>query len=492
MKTRFFPACLALLLAGPAAAADAVWITNVRLVSPERMDIVERGSVLVRDGLIASVERGSATVTPQGARRIDGKGYYLTPGLIDSHVHLLAVPGMTLDQAAADTPLTRDYFRQLPRSYLYHGFTTVVDLALSNPAVLARFNREPLRPGVIHCGEPLVLANGYPMSFIAPDKRFKMFGNFIHDPAQGAAIPPQFRPEEHTPAAGVARIAAQGGKCVKTHFERGFGGQRNLPVMSPAVFAQVRAAATENALVLVTHANSLEAQSFAVDGNADVLAHGMWHWGSQNASRQLPAEIKALLDKIAARGTGVQPTMQVLYGLRAYFEPGYLSDPAVRKVVPAALAAWFASPAGRAFREEIAEGGSDAEVLAGFDGALRRQRQVVAYLADKDANLLLGSDTPSSPTYGNLPGLNGYREIRRMHEAGMSLRQVFKAATINNARAFGLDRSVGTIEAGKAANLLLMKTSPLEDIAAYDKIVTVWIDGKSVARPALAADSPER
>lgn len=331
------------------------------------------------------------------------------------------------------------------------------------------------------------MANGYPMSWMPSPERFKIFNNFIYDHAQAHAIPSEYRPEEHTPAAGAARARKAGATCLKTHFERGFGTNRNLPVMNADVFGQVRTAANENGLVLVTHANSFEAQAFAVQGNADVLAHGMWHWGRLNSQPELPAEIKALLDQIVAKGTGFQPTMQVLMGLRTYVEPGYLNDPALRNVVPGSFLAFFNSAEGKWFKNEVTEGEDDEDVLKGFEAPLRRQRQVVAYLASKDANILLGSDTPSSPIYGNLPGLNGYREMQEMHKAGMTLAQVFKAATINNARAFKLDGRLGTIEAGKAANLLLMKTSPLKDISAYDSIVTVWVEGKQAPRASMAA-----
>ncbi len=259
--------------------------------------------------------------------------------------------------------------------------------------------------------------------------------------------------------------------------------------MSPAVYGEVRQAATSQGLVLVTHANSFEAQQFAVAGNTDVLAHGMWHWGSNNSKGQMPAEMTDLLDRVVQQRIGYQATMQVLYGLRAYFDPEYLRNPGVAKVVPPAMAAWFGTPEGKWFKEEVAEeGGEDAEVMKGFDQPLRRQRQVVAYLAAKDANFVFGTDTPSSPTYGNLPGLNGYLEMQRLHEAGLSLAQLFKAATINNARTFKIDQRVGSIEVGKTANLVLMKLSPLADIRAYDTIETVWVRGEQVAREALAAD----
>jgi imidazolonepropionase-like amidohydrolase len=107
----------------------------------------------------------------------------------------------------------------------------------------------------------------------------------------------------------------------------------------------------------------------------------------------------------------------------------------------------------------------------------------------KDANFLFGTDTPSAPTYGNLPGLNGYLEMQQLQKAGLSLVQIFKAATINNAREFKLDSQLGTIEPGKIANLVLLKKSPLESVDAYDSIVTVWVQGRPASRGSLAANS---
>jgi imidazolonepropionase-like amidohydrolase len=67
--------------------------------------------------------------------------------------------------------------------------------------------------------------------------------------------------------------------------------------------------------------------------------------------------------------------------------------------------------------------------------------------------------------------------------------QIFKAATISNAREFKLDSQVGTIEPGKIANLVLLRKSPLESLDAYDSIVTVWVHGKPVLRDSLAVGS---
>lgn len=470
---------------------DRIWITDAIIISPENLDHVEKGSVLIEDGRIARVERTQEAKKPDGATVVPGNGQYLIPGLMDSHVHVTSIPGMGPDQEKTHEWMVKSYLKQLPRSYLYYGNTTLVDLVATDPQELNDFRHEPLHPDLYDCNPSMPLTNGYPMSFAPPPVRFKLFSNFIYDPKQAASIPAEYKPEDHTPAADVARVKAAGGICVKTFFERGFGPQRNLPVMNPEMLAQVRNAATDNGLVLMMHANSFEAQKFAAAGNVDVIAHGLWNWGDLDKSNNLPDEIRKLLDEIVKKRIGYQPTIQVLYGLEAYFNPEYLRNPAIAKIVPKAMIEWFNSPEGKWFGKEVNDGGTpDAVEMQRFEqGPIRHVRQVVAYLASKDANFLFGTDTPSAPTYGNLPGLNGFLEMEQLQEAGMSLKQIFRAATISNARQFNLESHIGTIEPGKVANLVLMTKNPLETIEAYDSITTVFVHGKPISRKDLAAGS---
>jgi Amidohydrolase family len=493
-RTLAMAALLGAAIAGSASLATAqsparTWITDVTIISPERLDQADRGSVLIERGRIAQVDRTGHARPPAGAAVISGHGQFLIPGLIDSHVHLASIPGMDFSQEPANAELVKAYLTQLPRSYLYFGYTTLVDLAVVEPKVLADFRNVPLHPDLFDCGQSLPVANGYPMSFAPPDLRYKAFPNFIYDSSQASSIPGEFRPEDHTPAVDVARVKHSGGICIKTYYEHGFGRDRHLPVMSPGMFADVRRAATDAGLVLMVHANSFEAQRFAEDGGAAVIAHGMWNWGDWDRRQDLTPEITALLDRIVANRTGYQPTMQVIEGLRVYFDPGYLRMPAIPRVIPPAMLAWLRSPAAAWYRSEIADSGmTDSAERAGWDrGPIRRGRQVVAYLAAKDANFLFGTDTPSGPTYGNLPGLNGYLEMQHLHEAGLTLAQIFRAATISNAREFKIDSAYGTIEPGKVANLVLLRQSPLESVGAYDSISMVFVHGRAIARDSLAA-----
>ncbi len=471
--------------------SGATWIEDVHIVSPERLDSVQLGSVLIETGRITRVVRGRGGKPPAGATVVSGHGGYLIPGLIDSHVHLASVPGMETPFPVGDArhAMITKYYAQLPRSYLYFGYTTLVDLAVYDRSVLDDFKRQPLRPDLYDCGPSVPIANGYPMAYVAPNERYAMYPNFLYDSGQASGVPTRYEPAEHTPAAVVAAVKRAGGICVKTYYERGFGAQRNLPVPDSSLIAHLRDEAHRAGLLLIIHANSLEAQRFAVAVRADVMAHGMWNWNSAANPTDLPPDVRAVLDHVVEQHMGYQPTIQVMAGFRANFDFAYLRSPNVAKVIPADMLAWFSSDEGQHFKRELAEPNvPDSVMMQRYERPIDADRRVVAYLARRNAKLLLGTDTPSAPTYGNLPGLNGYLEMQQLQRAGMSPAQILRAATIENAREFKLAGQIGTIEAGKIANLVLLKDSPLASVEAYNSIVTVWVHGAPAARDMLAAN----
>lgn len=108
-------------------------------------------------------------------------------------------------------------------------------------------------------------------------------------------------------------------------------------------------------------------------------------------------------------------------------------------------------------------------------------------LHDLGHPLLLGSDTPSAPTYGQQPGYDSYRELRFMAQAGIPLDAILRAATINNARQFKLERDYGSVAIGKIANLLLLEANPLETVRAWSLIDKVVLRGEVIERETLAA-----
>src|SRR6516164_8704839 len=182
-----------------------VWIRDVTVVSPERDAPLLHAQVVVRGRRIASVgieKPGSA----EGITVVDGTGKFLTPGLVDGHVHLAEVPGMSSADIASKPALVAAYFKQLPRSFLYFGFTTVVDLNVVDRARVNDIRKAELAPAVFDCGNALEIANGYLMSSMPPAERFERNPNFVYDARQADSIPGKYSPEGHSPEAAAARV----------------------------------------------------------------------------------------------------------------------------------------------------------------------------------------------------------------------------------------------------------------------------------------------
>jgi imidazolonepropionase-like amidohydrolase len=486
------------LLVAPAASesGESLLIENVTLLSPEQPQPLGNRHVLVRDGRIAEVS-DKPIRAPANTRRLDGAGKYLAPGLTDAHVHVsdaIGLPPGSEDPALA--PLQQDFFAQQPRSYLYFGVTQVLDTA-NHAEKVKEFASYPLHPDIFRCGAAPVV-DGYPLVFVDPAIRHQVFNDYIYEPANAARhpLPAGANPAEHTPEAVVARIAASGALCVKITLEDGFGDQNDWPLMSDDTLRRVRAATKKHGLFLAVHANALDMQRRAVAAEVDLLLHGIWQWNELNDSRGIPPAVDAHLRNVRDRRIGYQATLRVLPGVADLLDPALLDDPVFAKVVPPRLLAWYRTEPGQWFRNMIFGPGTQAAAGIAADRAangswatMERGRRALRHLYELGHPMLLGSDTPSAPTYGNQPGYDTFKEMRLMAESGVPLSAIFAAGTINNARQLGLDKDYGTIEKGKIANLLLLDANPLADLEAWNRIGHVILHGEPIARESLAADA---
>jgi imidazolonepropionase-like amidohydrolase len=297
-------------------------------------------------------------------------------------------------------------------------------------------------------------------------------------------------------------MKADGAICVKTFYEHGYGPTHGLPVPQIGTIRALVESAHAAGLPVLIHANAEEAQRFGLDAGVDILAHGVWRWDEKSDTTALTPSIGLLLDQVLATHTGWQPTIQVLYGERDLFEPSYLDDPRLARVLPSELIAWYRSPEGQWFHDALVEDfpearGKDpkaAQAIVEQDYAvpIARVEHATGYLASHGGRLLFGTDTPSAPTYANPPGLNGWLEMHNLLTAGETPAQIFRSATLINAQALHLDRDIGTVERGKRANLLLLRQDPRQTIDAYADIVKVILDGRVFDPGELAANRSSR
>ncbi len=478
----------ALVLSSPSFSAQLdgdILIRNVNVVVTQTMTITPNIDVLIRGERILKMDH---KLEATANKTLDGDKRYLMPGLIDSHTHLSGVPGMTFQQMQKNGEVVKQAMRQIPRSYLYHGFTTVVDLH-SDAELIRRWNAQETRPEAHFCGAAPII-DGYPMSFMPKPIRYQFTPYFL---VEEESAYDNIDTSMHTPKAVVARMRERGAVCVKTHYETGFSGKENLPVPSAQLIQNLVSEAHDQGMKVVLHANSQAAQNFGLQTGVDAYVHGMWHWSGEQQSK-LTKPIQALIEHSVANKLSLQPTFQVLYGERDLHNPDYLSHAELGKVLPKALIDWYASEDGQSFRTRMSSLPfvktrlSDRGWEAIDAAAIKRLELYFGEWLEQRGDLLFGSDTPSDLTFANPPGLNGRIEMKHWQQAGVTPAQFLAAATINNATFFNLFDDIGSVDEGKRADLLLLSQNPLRGIDAFDHIETVFIKGNMIDRESLLAE----
>lgn len=477
-----------LTLQAAAETKASLLIQNVRIVTAEA-EVSKPLNLLIENDRIREI--GAKQF--HADRVIDGKGQYLIPGLIDTHVHLRDVPGLTLQENDPEAEkINQQALAQIPKSYLYAGFTTLLDLANTGEAIV-KWNSQPLAPQAYFCS-PVLIPKGYPIAYMpeavqqSPDvSRHYLHDSHSHTAANMANV------EQHSPAKLVESGKKEGASCIKVFYEKGFGGKRNLPIPSEAVVRELVAVAHQHKLPVFLHGNSLESYKFGLATGVDMIVHGLWNADANTNDADLLEIAKQLIkSKIA-----VQPTVQVIYGEQEIFNPDFFKQADLQHEMPASLLHWYQSDAGQWMKNEMSGYfRSEAPMTAAqqyqkvksvYQPMLERVKTVSNQLKKTEQLLVFGSDTPSGPFYTQFPGYNGREEMNRWLDMGISLTQLFKAMTIGNAKLLGLENEIGSIEKGKQADLLLLGKNPLEDITAYDSISWVILDGEPIERVKLSA-----
>src|SRR5690606_875744 len=113
---------------------------------------------------------------------------------------------------------------------------------------------------------------------------------------------------------------------VKVHYEDGFGGIFNWPTPTETMIKEVVEEAKKYSLPVALHANSLKSYQFGLKTKVDILAHGLWHWGTLDNSQTLPVQVTRVLDSLILAKTYFMPTMQVIYSEKKALEGNFLQD----------------------------------------------------------------------------------------------------------------------------------------------------------------------
>ena len=394
----------------PRVAEDGIVIEDVTLISPERETPLTHATVVIRDGKIADI--GKEIVVGPHARRVDGRGRFLIPGLIDSHVHVGHSATLDDDAIEAHPELWAAYRAQVPRAYLAFGFTSVVDLDLT-PGDQTWFAGTPLHPRLYSCGRGIKVAGGY-MAFNVPAVSSVNFPNLVYEPKEAEHWPKPLVPTDYSAERAVSGVADSGAICVKAFVESGFG-TFHWPYLHTETLQKIKSAARQHQLVLIVHATSVDSWQSALDAHADIIAHGLWVWPGDLANPMPPTAAKAVIAEAARSSTHVQPTLQTVAGERAMLAPSLLDDPRLAMALPGTVIAYLRSGDGVKARLALLEEYRKASPAPGFEpllqAAIERTRATFKIMLQDRLPVVFGSDTPAGEGFGNPPGLNGRLEL---------------------------------------------------------------------------------
>jgi imidazolonepropionase-like amidohydrolase len=405
---------------------------------------VPRATVVVRDGKIECA--GKDCKAPPGAIVTDVSGAWITPGLIDAHVHF----GQTgwadgrpdafdvrdrypYEKVAADLAAHPERFF---RSQLCSGITSVFDdggYAWSID-MAHRERDDPAAPRVAAAG-PLLATIDFWLNL--PAER-----QFIHLKDADAG------------RAGVRYLAARGADAVKIWFI--VTPEQTVAASTPAVVAAAEEARSLG-LPLIVHATGLAEAKVAVKAGAHLLVHSV---------DDLPVDDEFLADA-RAHGTVYCPTLTVFGGYarlgqaRGTANPPAVDDPngcvdaeTLRKVKES-VTLQPAAPAQRASMEKLL-----ASATTMMAANLKR-------ISDAGIPIAMGTDAGNPLT---LHGPSVYGEMEAMQAAGLTPMQVLVASTRGGSLAMGAEKVTGTLEKGKSADLIVVEADPTKDIANLRKL----------------------
>ena len=365
---------------------------------------------------------------PPGAPVVDASQQVVMPGLIDTHVH----PG---DRAnAGPSPEYRASVIQHLKQALAFGVTTIFSIGLdpdSNFAV-----RDESWSDDFDGSRMLTAGTGFTAVGGHPTQLGTDLPNQIDDPALARQR--------------VQELAAQGVDGLKIWVAPNLG----LPVLKAEVSRAVIEEGHKHNLRAFAHLNTAADTQTLVEAQLDGVTH--------IAGDSYEEETIQLMRR---QGTTVAPMLvQKKKGVVFSEDSELLEDPFVRQVLGQKV---------DKLKEAVAQ--TSPEVLERMAQSYQQGKENVLRLKNAGVRLAVGTD--SNTSFAPV-GLITHKEIEALVDAGLSPMEALVAATRGSAEWAGVSDRVGTIEAGKLADLLILEENPLVDIRNTRKIVKIILGGR--------------
>jgi len=453
---RSFAAALALLcltLAG-AAPAEPIIFDHVTLIDGTGHAARRDASVVVDGGRFVLVGPSILAAKLPG-RRIDGRGKYLIPGLMDVHIHLRgfsragggawiptgeAVPAneWVVDRKVGEAALA---------SFLYAGVTTVLDVGNIPQNILPL--REDERAGRILA--PHIFATGNLVTYP---------GSHGSDIAVNVSTWPDAKAQLQ------AQFDSQHPDVQKiTYDDEGWGSRPMIPIMPLELLRHVIEFYNDHGVRTTVHISNESRAREAIFAGVDSLAH---------TPVQGPVT-EAFVRLMAAKQTPMATTMTIGDNYsRVHDHPEFLDQPLyVATMVPEE----------RARLKKIAAAGGETALASSpplYQRSWRLWMKTQTPILEDNVRRLDAAGAVLAAGTDLSNGASTQRELELLAEAGVPPLEIIKIATYNGARFLGKQAQMGSVEEGKIADAVLLSADPTADINNCKAIVLVMKAGEII------------
>lgn len=413
-------------------ARPSIAFVNVSVVPMDSDRVLTNQTVIVQGERIAALGPTGRSAVPRGARRIEGRGKYLMPGLIDMHVHLRNIGDFLL--------------------YVAHGVTTVRNM--SGFAYHLRW-RDSVAAGLL-LGPALYTAS----NLVDGDSAFSE-GSLVVRSRTGA---------ERT----VRAIAREGYDFVKVYVR-----------INRDAYDGVIEAGRAHGIRIVGHVPWPVGMPHALAMRQASIEHAENIYQTWFGSKVDTTRVPAMASAVREAGIAVCPTLTVFRSIVLKAQAASILDslnaqPEWRYVEPSVLATW------RQDAREFADGDavSREALRRRFEAEYRFFQRITRALRDAGATVLAGTDAPSPFA---LPGRQLVEELEIYQRVGFSPFEALRSATRDAARFLDPRGSFGTVAVGQRADLLLVDANPLIDVGHTRQIGGVMVRGQWLPKPELQA-----
>lgn len=460
MRVTFLLFCLA-STAAHAITPPSVAIVGVTVVHPATGVSEPAMTVVITGDRIVAL--GKQLAPPRGARVVDGRGRWVIPGLIDSHVHFFQSGNLFTRPDVADFTSIRPYAQEVARNkanlaktfrtWLSCGVTGVADFGgpFWNFELRDVAAATPMAPRVAVAG-PLL--------------------SMVARPQLDLGDPPIIQVRTPEEARTLARKElARRPDFLKVWFIRQPGD--NLAEKE----AIVRAAGDEAhaaGVRLAVHAHELDTAKAALRAGTDVLVHSVRDRLVDEEFLTLARSQKAIYISTVFVPRGYELALSGKWAPTD--EERQRADPAVLEEV---------------LLSHVPEAAWPANVRGLVSGTVHRDEAGWAAVRSANLRAVLAAGIPlavgtDAGNIGTVHGPSIFRELAMLAEAGLSPADVLRSATVVGAQVLGKEKDLGDVAPGKFADLLVLNADPLADVANLARTALVIRAGRVYSPTDLA------